>query len=138
MKKLLTLLLLATLFVGCSKDDEPTQVKNITKIEIENKSGQTQNWILSYKEDNIYKKVSSFILGYSRTANISIENLLHSDFYIFTDYASLTLDGKEYWRRIDTTYTIQLNEENTIQIPKLELSNLIVVDISDNTQFPKN
>lgn len=138
MKKLLTLLLLATLFVSCSSDDdnESRQEIKITKITVENKSGIDQNCILSYKKENTYKKVSSILLRSGSIGSVSIENLQHSDLYIFTDYASFSLDGKDYWRKIDTTYKININKENIIQIPELNLGNLIAVDISDNTQFP--
>ncbi len=136
MKKLLTLLLSITIFSSCSSDENEDD-KTKTTVTIENKSGESFNFLLAYKDGNIYKRIGNLqiIRQNEVSQKIVIDNISISEIYVFNDYGKIITAKDSLWRKFDTVYQVVPLIENKFLInPSTKMK---LVDITDNTQFPK-
>lgn len=131
MKKILTLLLLATFFMGCSSDDDKGDTPRTSFIVSIFDSFEHTKCVAGYKlSDGTYKKIAD--LGslwrgdFSKEIFISDENI--KDIYIFSDYSGETL-------RFNTVFTLTKNTKNTIIVT--DLSSTKVTDKTDSKQYPQ-
>lgn len=136
MKKLLTLIILATLLISCSSDDDKDDIVKTT-VTIENKSGEAFNFLLAYKDGNIYKHIGNLQLidRNQISQKISIDNISISEIYVFNDFGKIITEKDSLWRKFDTVYQVVPSIDNKFIInPTTKMK---LVDITDNTQFPK-
>jgi len=132
MKKLFTLLLLATILISCSSDDNDQNYTSfIVKLQdTESSDLVLTNCVAGYKKDNKYYKLES--LGDLSKGKPSKEMIVTdnniTEIYIFTDYNAVS--------RLDVIFKLNKYQKNTFEIPK-GTKGIGVTDKTDPTQYPQ-
>lgn len=132
MKNILYILLLATMLISCSSDDnEQNYTSFIVKLQdTESPDLVLTNCIASYKKDNKFYKLES--LGDLSVGKRSYEMVVTdnniTEIYIFTDYNAVN--------RLDVIFQLSKNKKNIFEIPK-GVKGIGVTDKTDPTQYPQ-
>lgn len=140
MKKLLALLLLTTLFISCSKDDD-NLTQSYTSFVVKNTSGSVcKNVVAGYRlPDNTIKEIAR--LGDLAKGETSIavkvdfanikEILLFSGYFPYGNYSYIFIftDYKKF--------TLKENTKNIYSIPENSLMDVTYIDSSDPKQYPQ-
>lgn len=133
MKKFLAILLISTMFISCSSDDnEPIQ--DYTSFSLENKSSvDLPNVVIGYKIDGKYIKIAD--LGNINKGEISneirITNSSIKEIYVFFDYSDYVAAI-----RADISFIVYENKLNKFVLPS-GIKGIAITDKTDPTQYPQ-
>lgn len=130
MKKLLTLILLTALFMGCSSDDD-NETQDYTSFTVmHNANVELTNSIAGYKKDGKYYKVAD--LGDLKkgvpSSEVKLTDKSITEIYVFTDYNGGV--------RLNITFPLRNNLKNVFLIPE-STGGIGFSDKTDPTQYPQ-
>lgn len=133
MKNILAILLISTMFISCSSDDnEPMQ--DYTSFTLENKSSvDLPNVVIGYLTDGRYKKIAD--LGNINKGEISndirITNSSIKEIYVFFDYSDYVAAI-----RADIYFIVYENKLNKFVMPS-GIKGIAITDKTDPAQYPQ-
>lgn len=129
MKKLLSLLLLITLLISCSSDDDPKTGQDYTSfVAFHNEDLTASNCVAGYKKDGKYYKLGNLgdLTKGKYSPEIKVNDNSITEIYIFTDYNGGI--------RFNTAFKLKTKEKNVIEIKG---SGTGFTDKTDPTQYPQ-
>nr|DAM03171.1 MAG TPA: protein of unknown function (DUF4969) [Caudoviricetes sp.] len=130
MKKLLTLILLTALFMGCSSDDD-NETQDYTSFTVMQNTIEIQpNTVVGYKKDGKYYKVAD--LGDLKkgvpSSEVKLTDNSITEIYVFTDYNGGV--------RLNIIFSLRNNLKNVFLIPE-STGGIGFSDKTDPTQYPQ-
>ena len=130
MKKLLLLLLTATLFIGCSSDDDNEPTQDYTSFVVTNSSKEVAlpNVVVGCLIDGKYEKIATIErLEANQTSEEIVINSSVKGIYFFSDFMGGIKINKEF--------AISQNKKNNI-ILSGDMQTVRITDKTDPTQYP--
>lgn len=131
MKKLLLLLLLCTLFIGCSSDDDPVFGQDYTSFVFhQTVDNNLKNCVAGYKKDGRYYKLGDLgdLSKDKYSPEIKVNDNSITEVYFFTDYNGGV--------RFNAKYTLKKNTKNIFDLID-SVGGIGVTDKTDPTQYPQ-
>lgn len=131
MKRLLTLLLLATLFISCSSDDDKEDTPTVTSFTITNPNENTNhNVVMACVSNGEYKRIASFgdIAYNTTTKEVVIDNDVKS-LIMFYDVGEKTF-------KLNFSFNIISHKLNSFTLPTHGTAD-VVKDKTDPKQYPQ-
>lgn len=129
MKKLFTLLLLATMLISCSSDDDNDQ--DYTSFVFEQTADvNLTKCVAGYKKDGKYIKLGDLgdLSKGKQSPEIRVNDNSITEVYFFTDYNAVS--------RFDYTYVLKKNTKNIFKLTD-GIKGIGVTDKTDPAQYPQ-
>lgn len=129
MKKLLTLILLTTLFISCDNDEDTQEYTSF--VFHQTVDNNLTNCIASYKKDGKYYKLGDLgdLFKNKYSPEIIIKDTSITEIYFFTGENNRAV-------RFDTVYTLKKNIKNVFDFTDMIIG-IGINDINDPSEYPQ-